>query len=169
VPRGLHPARRIKHQRVVAAPLRVLIADALAFPAAHPGRGYRETGAKAALVEVRELEAALGPLFSRWASLRFACSTWAGSCLCWRLRTVRRQLAPSRLRYLRVCRVLSRMPSSCRAWANCRAVHVRGASRWRLRAAVTCSARAQSLGGPGRWRRKLVRSSGVNCLSTVRT
>src|SRR5437868_10386768 len=109
---------RIEDQGVVAPPLRVLVGHSLALPRPDPAIGYRLARGEAALIEVGELELARRLPFFRCANTRSARSTRAGSCLCRSERTVRRQRAPSAWRYLRVCRVLSRMPSSGNATAS---------------------------------------------------
>src|SRR5688572_25467223 len=143
---GLHAVGGVQREGVVAPPLGVLVGHVLALAGADPAHRYRKAGAEAALIEVDALEEPRGGPFPNMANCALARSTLAGSCL-WRSeRTVRRHLAPMPWRYRRVCRVLSRMPSSWRAWASCVAVQVRGWSNSRSRAWVTCSRRAVSGG-----------------------
>src|SRR5215204_1891012 len=165
----LHAVRGVERQGVVAAPLGVLIGHILALAGADPAHRHRETGAEAALIEEDALKQPRGRPFPSIASTPLARSTWAGSCW-WRSeRTVRRHLAPMPWRSRRVCRVLSRMPAAGSAWASCAAVQVRGWSNNRSRAVVTCSRRAVSGGGPGRWCRSPARPWAVYALSAART
>src|SRR5215212_6916273 len=154
---------------VDAPPFGVLVGDALALALPHPGGGHRLAGREAAFVEVDEPDAAGVGLFLSDPSTAFARSTLAGSCLCRKVWTVRRQPAPIPRRYRRVWRGLRSMPRSASAAASWAEVQVRSSPSSRSSAASTRSRRAVSGGGPGGFRRRPAGPDSRKRTSTART